>query len=1018
MLDVLLLVALATEAVALSPGGGVVVRAVDRAQLDDVDLRSGDVLLSWAQETSDGGQILEGRITSPFDLADVETLRCPRGPVVLRGLRDGEPFEALVEPEWCSFRDLADPLLDPAERDAYRRGDAAVRAGRPLDGASEWNVLADRLPASVTRCWLQARAGAEQIKGQATAEGRSTLAKALACAEAVAPERALAVVSIEAVALRDAGRSAEAAPIFERLLGLLRRPGVDPLARLPFLSDVSDGVPTLEALPLVERYAPDSPLHVRLLTNLTALRIGPDLASAQEIMARLEAIFAARGEDHPAAVRSRNVLAQVLAHQGRLDEAEDLARRVVRWYRGREAVSEEAAAAEINLAGLLFWRGDIQASDDHLKYASFLLEKGKGRPRIRAVVTNNRAVNARAWGDLAGAAQLHAAAVATFEEQVPGSYMHAQALGAQAQNFLAAGDLPAARVGFERALALGEREGRETPFVADTLLYLGAVARSEGRLREAEPLYRRARAAIEARGVERLALAQALNGLAAVAHAQGDLPTALAFSEKAVAVAERLRDGIVSSSEARGLFASKFHGIYRDHVQWLAEARRSTEAFEALERGRARTLLALMAERDLRPKDGLPKELERERRASHAAYERAQSALADLPPSASAEDAEQKRLALVQARTRVVEAAEAIRRSSPRAAQLRYPDALGTAAIASALEPGVVLVSYSVGVDRTVAIVVSSGAAPAVRTVFLPVGEKALGAQVAAFRSAAERTVPPASFRADARALHRLLIEPFAAEIRGARRLLVSADGPLHGLPFAALRGPDGLLVESTAVQMVFSGSVYAEVASHRRKPTRPARLVAFGDPASAASGLPAARAEVASLAALFPGSRVYVGTDATEARAKALGPDADYVHFASHAVVDERLPLDSSLLLAAGGSDQNGRLQAWEIFEDLRIDADLVTLSACRGAAGGEQPGEGIIGLTRAFYHAGARTVVASLWDAGDRSSARFMGRFYRALRRGVPKADALRSAQIEAIRAGEHPVRWAGFQSYGDWR
>jgi len=105
-------------------------------------------------------------------------------------------------------------------------------------------------------------------------------------------------------------------------------------------------------------------------------------------------------------------------------------------------------------------------------------------------------------------------------------------------------------------------------------------------------------------------------------------------------------------------------------------------------------------------------------------------------------------------------------------------------------------------------------------------------------------------------------------------------------------------------------------------------------------------------------------------------------------------------------------------VMESVRIDADLVTLSACRGAAGGEQAGEGIIGLTRAFHFAGARTVVASLWDAGDRSSARFMQRFYRSLRAGMPKADALRAAQVAAIRAGENPVRWAGFQSYGDWR
>ncbi|MCP4661409.1 MAG: CHAT domain-containing protein, partial [bacterium] len=92
--------------------------------------------------------------------------------------------------------------------------------------------------------------------------------------------------------------------------------------------------------------------------------------------------------------------------------------------------------------------------------------------------------------------------------------------------------------------------------------------------------------------------------------------------------------------------------------------------------------------------------------------------------------------------------------------------------------------------------------------------------------------------------------------------------------------------------------------------------------------------------------------------------------------------------------------LQAWEIFEHVRLDADLVVLSACQSALGEERGGDGLLGLTRAFQYAGARSVVASLWQVSDRVTPELMVRFYRHLRSGKPKDQALQAAQIELIR------------------
>ena len=178
----------------------------------------------------------------------------------------------------------------------------------------------------------------------------------------------------------------------------------------------------------------------------------------------------------------------------------------------------------------------------------------------------------------------------------------------------------------------------------------------------------------------------------------------------------------------------------------------------------------------------------------------------------------------------------------------------------------------------------------------------------------------------------------------------------------------------------------------------------------------------MATIGSVFPDTRTFVAEQATEEKVKTLDRDARFVHFAVHGVVDQRTPLDSALALSSTGVPEEGRdnglLHAWEIFERVRLDADLVTLSACGSAAGADRPGEGIIGLTRAFTYAGARSVLASLWNVGDASTGTFMKTFYERWARGDSKAEALRQAQVDAIRRGQRPLRWAAFQLYGDDR
>jgi CHAT domain-containing protein len=168
--------------------------------------------------------------------------------------------------------------------------------------------------------------------------------------------------------------------------------------------------------------------------------------------------------------------------------------------------------------------------------------------------------------------------------------------------------------------------------------------------------------------------------------------------------------------------------------------------------------------------------------------------------------------------------------------------------------------------------------------------------------------------------------------------------------------------------------------------------------------------------AAFAPRSRLYLGAAATETVVKQLPRETGILHVASHGILNTASPLDSALVLApaAGADDEdNGLLQAWEVFEHVRVDADLVVLSACDTGLGRTFAGEGLLGLTRAFQFAGARAVAATLWTAPDEATASLMDAFYEALRRGHPSDEALALAQrrLLASPATAHPFSWAAF-------
>ena len=320
-------------------------------------------------------------------------------------------------------------------------------------------------------------------------------------------------------------------------------------------------------------------------------------------------------------------------------------------------------------------------------------------------------------------------------------------------------------------------------------------------------------------------------------------------------------------------------------------------------------------------------------------------------------------------------------------------------------------------------------AAPAMRARILPPADSVTGAigRFVALVAKGEKTGDEAS------TLARLLVEPLLTSLPpDITRLVIVPDGPLHRVPWDALRLSDGrYLAERYAVGVVPSATTLAVLrAEARTAGTHPSRLLVFGDPAfpsdtggysalfARAGGLPRLREsgrEARHVARYADDADIRLREEASEEYlVRSRLSEFEIVHFATHALVDDRA-LDGTALALAPGGGEDGFVTPGELAA-LRLSADMVVLSACRTAGGVVVDGEGIQGLTAPLLQAGARSVVATAWQVGDRSAAKFIDRFYRELSDGRPVVEALRQARLASIRAGEPPRVWAAFGVVGD--
>jgi len=271
--------------------------------------------------------------------------------------------------------------------------------------------------------------------------------------------------------------------------------------------------------------------------------------------------------------------------------------------------------------------------------------------------------------------------------------------------------------------------------------------------------------------------------------------------------------------------------------------------------------------------------------------------------------------------------------------------------------------------------------------------------------------------------LYDALVRPVERMLPAGSAIVIVPDGVLHAVPFAALIRRDNrrYLIEEHALETVPSLTLFAR--SIRERGTSAATwesALVVGNPRTddAAVGLPDAEREARDIAALYPTKQLLVDREASKPRVVELLGGYDVLHFAGHGISNDDYPSLSRLLLAGDGEAARS-LFANEIAM-LRVNRlQLVVLAACRTSAGRIRRGEGVLSLARPFIAAGVPTVVASLWDVDDRASHALFVAFHRGLRRGLPPAEALRSAQLDALAESDallrDPSNWANFVVIG---
>ncbi len=495
--------------------------------------------------------------------------------------------------------------------------------------------------------------------------------------------------------------------------------------------------------------------------------------------------------------------------------------------------------------------------------------------------------------------------------------------------------------------------------------------------------------------------------LGKAAQTRGALGQAEAYFKEAIKALEGVRSSLTIDAFKTSYFGEKL-SIYNDLISLLLEQKRFKDAFDFVERSKARALLdSLTADAtvatQLNPRaEALSADLIALRERLNKLYVLAEEEGPAGESWRGVRDLEKEITALRQELDRLLHVQQTKAALVPSLKTLQ-----------ESLSSSQVIVEFFALNDELMAFVISHKGLCCVRKLGL-VSELSAHlerlqfamlrvAQGQAYEAMIGADVLLRRVNANLAALHKQIIEPLELK-ESVKQLILIPYGPLHALPFSALYSGEAYLGEQYLLALAPSAAVYLHCLSKDLSSSK--ALVAFGIPFE---DIPSVEQEITAVSELFADSESFLAEEASLNAFVSHARSARVLHIATHGVFRPDNPMFSGLKFADG----------WLAARDLQsqqLSASLVVLSACETGLNVQQAGDEVFGLARGFFFAGATTLVTSLWAVKDEQTSELMIAFYEALNQGSSVAEAMQKAQASVRSNHPNPYFWSAFSVMGD--
>jgi len=712
----------------------------------------------------------------------------------------------------------------------------------------------------------------------------------------------------------------------------------------------------------------------------------------------------------------------------------------------RNASTPKLTATILNNLGLLYKK--LSLYDKAIDYyeQSLAMKKEVSSPSDIATTTNNLGQLYWDKGSKEEAASYYYKAL-KLREQVGNPYDIASSLNSMLR-------LTIGQENFEQATAYANRlkvMGDSTDsydMLQKASIYLGRIDRTQNRDEEALKHFKKAHSYGQYLSGRRQLTP--IKNLARQYHILGS-DSAVTYGQKAIDIIEQHRTNAGALSDLKAGYFGKHSDFYTEVASWvLTYTSDLSRAYKLVEQAKARALSDELAKASQNIDEQLPEKIRLKRNQQRNQIDELYSQLE------STVDAQKREKLQKQIRNAELEYASyenKLRDKHPELKSLRSPEPISLQKAQNSVDEQTAILEYALAGNKLLIFLISRGNVQVETMSFTNENEELateLTTMVTNFKDAILSNASRTRLRSESTALYNFLLKPFEDDLGNYSNLIIVPDGALAYLPFEAISQGDQYLIENFHIKYVPSLTSLTLLKDPKNLSRKDLLAVAGsnfirqndrGLERSNLSNLPSTLIEVDSIATHFQNASVLKDQQVSEEALKKLlrQNNYQYVHLATHGIIDENKPNRSGLALStknelSASSTEDGMLRSSEIF-GMNINSDMVVLSACNTGLGKMVDGEGMLGMQRSFFYAGTSTVVVSLWNVYDRSTASFMNEFYKSLlqqdtskgwvdgalrwigwEQSIPfgaKATAMREAKLKMIKHPlfNHPVYWAPF-------